>query len=337
MSSDRHRAAGAATLMLAALAAGAAAAAEPLVPDRPLLAYHESWYERPASSGVATTLAIIPGYVNMVALAFVRPDLTYAGDLNLSDTGLQYQFTGAVLRDAVALLKRRHPGTRVLLSVGGATYTNWHGLDEAAVARLVRDLGADGVDVDLEPAAPQCAAGSAGKVRCLSDARWRDAVRRLRAALPRPMLLTVPGWSVGAYGEGEWRNAPPASPYTGMMLSLLRSPEAEAIDLVSIMAYDAGPSFDPWQAFRAYRHAWAGPLALGVQALPSEAGGPRTTAAQAEALARRVADEPQAGVMLYPLLSRPPGTVGPDNPDGRLLAQALCRGLGKDGCERSLP
>ncbi|WP_207482937.1 glycoside hydrolase family 18 protein [Arenibaculum pallidiluteum] len=321
----------------AGLPADTASAGETGVPARPFLVYHESWYERPATHGAATTLSILPAYMNMVALAFVRPDLVYAGGLDLQGTGLQYQFTGTVLRDAIAILKRDHPQTRVLLAIGGATYTNWRRLDAEAVARLVRDLGADGVDIDLEPPPPQCAADAAGKVRCLSDGVWLGAVRLLRAALPRPYLLTVPGWSVGAYGEGEWRNEPPASPYTGMLLPLLNAPEAASIDLVSIMAYDAGPSFDRWQAFRAYRQVWAGPLALGVQVRTDAAAEPSITAAEAEQLARRVADEPRAGMMLYPLLARPPGAVGPENPDGRLLARALCRGLGSDGCEQSLP
>ena len=273
----------------------------------------------------------------MVALSFVRPDAVYPGRLDLKGTGLQYGFSGAVLKDAIALLKQRQPETRVLLAVGGANYANWGALDLDAIVRLVRDLGADGVDLDYEPEVPGCSVKPPGRVRCLSDAAWQDLVARFRSAFPRPLLLTVPGWSIGAYGEGAFQNAQPRGRYTGSMLNLLRSPQAQDIDLVSIMAYEAGPTFDPWQAYQAYRQVWSGPLALGVQVPPSQLGGPTYTVPLAEQLARKVAQDARGGMMLYPLLGRPPGTVGPDNPDGRMLSQALCRGLDLPGCEQALP
>lgn len=307
------------------------------LPPRPLMVYHDSWYERPATGAGATTLASLPSYMNIVALSFVRPDLVYPGQLDLTGTGLQYGFPGTVLRDAIALLKKRQPGTRVLLAVGGANYVNWRSLNLDALVRLVRDLGADGIDLDFEPEVPGCSVRASGRVSCLSDAAWQDLVGRFRQAFPRPLLLTVPGWSIGAYGEGAWRDAQPRGRYTGAMLGLLRSPQAQSIDLVTIMAYEAGPSFDPWQAFQAYRQVWGGPLALGVQAPPSLSGGPTYTVPMAERLARQVAADPRGGMMLYPLLGTPPGAVGPDNPDGRSLAQALCSGLELGGCDRSVP
>lgn len=86
----------------------------------------------------------------------------------------------------------------------------------------------------------------------------------MRAALPRPALLTVPRWSVGAYGEGAWAQAEPRSPWTGSMLALLRSPAGAMIDLVSLMAYDTGPRLDPAKALAAYRAAWPGPVLMGA-------------------------------------------------------------------------
>lgn len=314
---------------------GGAARADAL-PPRPLMVYHDSWYERPAAGPAATTLAAMPGYVSLVALSFARPDLRYRGNLDLSETGLQYGFSGAVLRDSIALLKQRDPDTRVVLAVGGSAYTRWDGLNLDGIARLVRDLGADGVDLDFEPESPGCFQVTADRIACRSDAQWIGLLARFRKALPRPLLLTVPGWSIGAYGEGPWRDAQPRGSRTGMMLNPLRAPEAAGIDLVSIMAYEAGPSFDPWQAYQAYRRVWKGPLALGVQVPPSQHRDPPITAASAEGLARRVAAD-GGGMMLYPMLARPPGAVGPDNPDGRLLAQALCRGLARQGCADALP
>lgn len=55
-----------------------------------------------------------------------------------------------VVKGAIALLKRRNPRTRVLVSVGGATYNGWNRLNATAIAAFVRVFGLDGVDVDYE-------------------------------------------------------------------------------------------------------------------------------------------------------------------------------------------
>jgi hypothetical protein len=336
--SSRHRLAAA---LLACLAlAPRLAAAEDAAPRRPFLAYHESWFERPATGPAATTLAMVPDYVSIVALAFVKPDLVYAGGLDLAGTGLSYRFPGTVLRDAIRQLKHWSPGTRVVLSVGGSGYAEgWRGYNPQALGQLVRDLDADGVDLDYEAAEAACARDrDTGRIACATDATWRDLVARTRAALPRPFLLTVPAWSTGAFGEGKWRDAPPGGSYTGVMLDLLRSPLAREIDLISIMAYDAGPSFDPVAAYRAYRDVWPGPLALGLPVAPSLHGGPQWDLPQvAQRFAAITGQDPAAGAMLYGLLARQPTAPTAERPDGRGMAQALCRALALPGCEVSLP
>lgn len=47
-----------------------------------------------------------------------------------------------------------------------------------------------------------CAAGEDGSELCPSEAQYVDVVRALRAALPRPLLLTAATWTVGAHGLG---------------------------------------------------------------------------------------------------------------------------------------
>ena len=236
-----------ATAWAACLALTLASAAVGNEPKRPFLAYHASWYEVPATSGDATTLARLPGFIDTVLLGFAKPDMAYKGDLDLSRTGLQYPFPGRVLKEAIGVLKTRHPGTRVLIAVGGSGYNGgWGRLDDSAIGRLGRDLGADGIDIDYEPPSPGCRR-EREQVVCASDRTWIDLVKRFRVVLPRPAVLTVPGWSVGAYGEGDFAQDPPRSPFTGVMLGLLRSPVAREIDAISIMGYDAGPSFD-WRA-----------------------------------------------------------------------------------------
>lgn len=320
-------------LAWALLTTGPAARAESALPARIVMGYHESWWEVPAVNAQATRLAALPGYVNMVALAFARPDAQYLGALELAGTGLQYPYSGKVLRDSVRLLRQRQPGTRILLSVGGATYTNWHRLNEAALARLVADLALDGLDIDFEPTEPGCRPEAGGRIRCASDALFRTVVARLRAALPRPAILAISGWSVGAYGEGRHDDARPRSPYTGMALSLLRAPEAQALDLVSIMAYDAGESFEPWRAFEAYRQHWPGPLLMGLR-VPYPAPDRLETV---QRLAGQVLDDPQGGLMVYSLSGIPQGETGPHNPDPQSVVRMICRQLTLPDCHENLP
>lgn len=318
-------------LLLALLSCGGAG-----VPPNVIVVYHDSWNEIAAAGPAATSIAALPGYLSIVNLAFVKPDLRYAGDLDLSRTGLEYTYSGTVLRDSIALLKQRQPRTRVLLSVGGAAYHTWRNLNEAAIGRLVRDLGADGVDIDFEPPHPDCAAGPDQAIHCRTDAFWQALIRRFRTVLPRPALLTAAVWSVGAYGEGAFQASRPHSRYTGFMLSVLRSPAASQLDLLSIDAYDAGPDYDPLEAFRAYRAVWHGPLALGLEIRRRGGSGPFFSPAQAETLARSVVRD-GGGMMLYPLLAVPEGSKKPDAEDGRALSMAMCRGLGLRGCDSPPP
>ncbi|PWR25484.1 glycoside hydrolase family 18 protein [Zavarzinia aquatilis] len=320
-------------VVLAGLFGGTAARA---AEARPFVVYHESWLERPATGAIATTLAFMPAYANTVVLAFARPDMIYPGQLDLGATGLEYQFGGPILRDAIAILKRDNPGVRVLLGVGGDGYKEgWPAYDPVAAARLVADLGADGIDLDYEPPRPDCRpSGEAGRIACASDPIWRDLVRRTRAALPRPAMLSIPVWSVGAYGEGDYAAARPVSPYTGVMLDLLRSPEAAEVDLLSIMSYEAGPDFDPRQAFRAYRHYWQGPLTIGinvVSSIPGDDWSPPRIEAILSDLATPA--DPGAGAMLYAALQR----TSDGSANGRRKLQDICRGLGLSGCDATLP
>lgn len=328
--------------ILLAILAGLTPARADSLPAGPLvMGYYESWAELPVAVPQATRLAALPGYLDIVALGFVRPDAVYAGGPSLQGTGLQVPFEVPVLRQAVAALKRRNPAARVILSVGGATYTPyWKDYDPPAIARLVAALGLDGIDLDYEPESPLCRPGEVqgrGTMVCATDSAWADLIRRTRAAMPRPALLTVPGWSVGAYGAGAFRDDPPFSPYTGSMLWLERLPEAREIDLVSIMAYEAGSQFDPLRSFAAYRAIWPGRLLLGIRA---PAGGPQDPAASVATLERwtkSISTDPLGGLMIYASTGEAPGGATPALPDGALAGRAICAALGRPGCPRPAP
>ncbi|UDQ91861.1 hypothetical protein LJE71_07640 [Xanthobacter autotrophicus] len=306
--------------------------------EGPFLAYLTSWTEVATTVPAQTRLARLPGYITHVALGFAKPDLVYKGDLDLSGTGLLFPFSGAVLKQAIVLLRQRNPATKVLVSVGGWNHFGWDNRNMAALALLVKDIGADGVDLDYETPDAGCIHTPRGTIACADDARSIAVLRDLRSVLPRPYAVTVAGWSVGAYGDGPYFAAEPRNgPFVGMMLALLRSPEAAGIDLVSVMAYDAGPTFRPDQAFRAYRALWKGPLALGFQVLPPENGGPRTSLEGIARLLAGLGDDPKAGAMLYAIGLTPPGPPGPDNPGYASFALAICASLNLADCAAPMP
>jgi chitinase len=85
------------------------------------------------------------GYVNAVMVSFAKPDCTYTkGSLSLQGTGLDFSSDGQVVADAIAALKAAQPNTRVLLAVGGATYTGFSAMNTKCIKDIVDDFGFDG-------------------------------------------------------------------------------------------------------------------------------------------------------------------------------------------------
>lgn len=77
-------------------------------------------------------------------------DASYAGGIIWQGTGVQFSSNADVVKGAIAILKQKNPATKVLIAVGGATYTNWAGMNTAAIKKFVDDFGLDGVDIDYE-------------------------------------------------------------------------------------------------------------------------------------------------------------------------------------------
>jgi chitinase len=266
----------------------------------------------------------LPGYVNVIDLSFARPSMAYAaGSLSLSGTGIDVPYDGPTLKDAVTALHQNKPGSKVLLSVGGATFTDWASLDAAAIAAFVTDFGLDGVDIDYEPAAPSCAS-NAGQVTCTSDAEYVGVVNSMRAALPRPASLSIAAFSVGAYGEDRWAAAPPAgSAYMGIALAVLEE-AGSAIDWVNVMSYDASDAYDPVQALEAYQHYFPGPIVMGIEVPPEAWGGHVETVAEIDALADAVNAKGAAGLMLWSIQKEGPAQE---------FATEICTKLGLADCQ----
>jgi chitinase len=295
----------------------------------------------PSPAGKDTPLAKLPGYVNIVNIAFMRPDASYAaGSFKLAGTGVEPAYwavadSGQIMRDAIAELHRNNPETLVMISVGGATYFNWGAFNPETVAAFVGDMGLDGVDLDFEPgdASVHCTQ-SMGKMSCLSDKTFVDIVARMRAAMPRPKRLSMAAWSVGAFGEDRWIDAQPPSEFRGMALALLRSSAAPALDWVNVMSFDAGPTYNPVEALSAYQNYFCGPVHMGVEVPPEAWGGHVYTLTEVRALADAVTAQKGGGMMMWEL--HKPGGGTESNPSAQLMATAVCEKLGLGSCSDPL-
>ena len=202
----------------------------------------------------------------------MKPDCQYNGNLDITGTGFQFTSKGSVLKASVIALKQKHPKTKVLVAIGGASYSNWAGLNETAIAQLIADFGLDGVDLDYEPDNTVCSAKN-GNVTCTTDSQFIDIVTRVRKALPSPYLLSVVTKATGAYGYGNFVNSLPKGSHSGESVNMLLSPIAKSIDWINVMAYNAGTSYNPIEAFQAFQSLLPGKVVLGVEVPPESWGG----------------------------------------------------------------
>jgi len=290
--------------------------------------------EKNARKPEDTGLAKLPSYVNIVNIAGMNPSSTYLGDLNLKSCGIDLPYSGKKAKQAIAILKQRNPETKVFISLGAPSEEAWINLNETSIIRLVQDLGLDGVDIDYGPSVPGCVQHD-GDVSCKTDAHYIEIIKRLRAALPRPYLLTAAAWSIGAYGQGNYQDSLPKGNYTGLSVNMLRQ-VGEDLDIVHIMSYDAGNTYDPIEAYRAYSSLYKGKITIGVEVPPEAWGGHTYTMSQVNSLAEFVNKRGAAGLMMWSLQKEPSGPVTDDNPDCQLIAQGACLKLGLLNCNDPL-
>ncbi|MEH1874159.1 MAG: glycoside hydrolase family 18 protein [Nostoc sp.] len=310
--------------------------AYPKKSEKTFVGYYQSWSEQWTSSPQQIQLANIAPYVNRVIVSFMKPDAIYTkGNYNFTGTGLEFAADGKVVKDAITLLKKHNPKTKVLVAVGGQTYTNFAQMNPQAIANIVKDFGFDGVDIDYEPTNVQCSSLN-GKVFCTSDAEFRSVVREIRQVLPKHYLVTAAVWSIGAYGEGQWANAQPQGEKTGMTVNLLRSPESKMIDQLHIMSYDAGITYNPQEALAAYQNYFKGKVVMGVQVPPEAWGGNVYTLTKVRDLAQVVIKKNAAGLMLWSLQKQPEGTPSDDNPTAEMIAKTACQVLLRCNCQQPL-
>jgi len=319
---------GAAAISLIAitLSSGATHGVANDMPGRPciLAAYLPSWSASAHGTSADVDISQLPNYVNVIYLAFMRPDASYSSQSGFLGTGLEFPYPVSVLKDSIAALKARRPSVKIFASLGGDTYSRWDKLNVQAIAEFVHDLQLDGVDIDFEPAAANCGKKD-GSVVCDSDSTLVETIRALRSALSPSALISLTIPSVGAYGEGPWEHAGPhGGANYGVALAALRDRSIySSIDHVSIMAYDAGPDYQPLRAYRAVRSYYSGPILIGFTPPPEAWGSHAYSIVEAQTVLRAALLEGAAGAMLFHLKKNAGGSATPERPDAELLGKAL--------------
>ncbi|STX28299.1 chitinase [Legionella beliardensis] len=295
------------------------------------------------TDGAQTNLANLPSFVNVVNLAFMKPDASYAkSSFDLTTTGLGFNYSGTVLKTAIATLRAKQPTTKILISVGGASYgANWSKLNVDAIANFVTDFGLDGVDIDFEPTNPGCALGADAQIHCAIDTAFQSYVTKLKAALPATAIISVAGWSNGAFGEGSWKQSPPANAYRGIMIPLMRSPAATAINMINVMSYNAGSQYNATDALDAYNQYFKGQVNLGVAVPPEVDSSHVYDLCSVLSLSRQVITKANTnnkapGLMLWSLQKTPTGDVSHTNPNATLISQVICERLNLFNCDQVL-
>jgi len=268
-----------------------------------------------------------------VVVSFLRPETSYSGGLTFQGTGLDFSSNPSVVKDSISLLKKRNPGVKVLIAVGGATYTNFKDLNAQGIKKFVDEFGFDGVDLDYEPTSADCTINQAkDSITCATDQEYIDSVKKLRAAMPRPYILSNAPWSVGAYGLGNWANAQPASQYTGVAINMLKQ-VGDQLDLLNVMSYDASNAYSPIEAFEAYSHYFKGDIAMGVEVANEAWGGHVITMTEVDELANAIlsSNRPTNGMMLWSLQKR-----ADQGPTAEQISQRICNLFDFPSCSCTL-
>jgi hypothetical protein len=239
-----------------------------------------------------------------VYLAFAQPNFAWSGITSNTWTGTGLNFTAAPQDVAQAIRLLHNAGQRVVLSVGGATYTaGWGTLaadagkaigastapTKTALAQFLVDLKIDGLDVDYEVDGADSATVSqyAQAIQVM-----REAVDAATALDGRVRVLALAGWSTGADYTAQATN--PSNPnqisYWGGSAGRERLTFATTVpsgayagkqvggllNILNVMSYDAGyQHYDPALAYDEYRKLLPSTVAVsgGLEIPPESWGG----------------------------------------------------------------
>jgi chitinase len=294
--------------------------------------YYQSWSANWQSNPAALSLANIPSYVSHILIAFADPRTNYqAGSNTFGGTGLQFSSDFSVVKNAISIGKQKNPNQIFLLSFGGATYP-WQNANYLSIIALMNDLGADGIDIDLENQ-PTCSGVNTDNLSCNTDQTIIDIITNLKSNMPSGKLLTAAAFSVGAYGTSNFPTTKygPGSAYSGMWVNPLKAVGSK-LDKLFIMSYDASPVYSPTDAFNAYKSIYPnGQLYLGLEVPPEAWGGYVLTVDDAKKFASYVQNNNGNGVFIWSLEKNNGST------NSMTFLQPICLLYGLNDCDKNIP
>ena len=301
------------------------------LPKKLYIGYFPTWTSSNLVYGKIDLITKVPAYINVLNIAFMKPDCQYNGNLDITGTGLLFTSAGIVFKNSVAALKAKNLGTKILISIGGASYNNWAGFNEQAIANFIKDFGLDGVDLDFEPDSSSCSTVN-GVFSCTNDAQFIDIVTRARKAVPSPLLLSVIGKHTGAYGYGAFENSLPKTSNGGTAVNLLKSPIAQSIDWINVMAYNAGTTYNSSEALLAYNSLLPGKIVIGAEVPPEAWGTHAISVSETTNLADFVNNNNGLGIMIWSIRKIPTGTPSDANPNAQMISDVVCPKFGLQNC-----
>jgi outer membrane biosynthesis protein TonB len=239
-----------------------------------------------------------------VYLAFAVPNFAWSGLTNNTWTGTGLSFSAAPQDVAQSIRLLHNAGQRVVLSVGGATYSSgWAALAadagkpmgtgtapiKTALAQFIVDMKIDGLDVDYE-----IDGTTAANITQYAQAiqAMREAVDAATAMDGRSHLLALAAWSTGADYTAQSPN--PTNPalisYWGGSAGRERmtfitkvasgsyagSQVGTLLNVANVMAYDAGyQHYDEVLAYDQYRQLLPSSttVSMGLEIPPESWGG----------------------------------------------------------------
>ena len=266
--------------------------------------YFESWSSTWTNDPNNLDLAQLSSPISIVNLSFVQPACAYvAGQKTWQGTGLNFSQDFWVVSAAIQILRKK--GIKVMLSVGGGSYWSDPNVifNPSNCVALMKDLGCDGIDLDWE-------------VGEKYDYQLTDAIKNLKPLMPSGTFISFAGTSTGAFGKtGNGDN------YKGMNIHAMTN-QGGNVDWINIMAYDAGPNYDPIGALECYRIYYTGPLLLGFEVGDMAWGGYKITLRDVVNWScRTLKESPKNGIFIWAYHKDPAGT--PSVQDIITIASAL--------------
>ena len=173
----------------------------------------------------------------------------------------------------------------------------------------------DGIDIDYEAPEPN------GDV-------LNSVTEKLRNALPDNKELTLAAMHVSAYGRDEWVHSQPTnSVWTGFLHEIL--PALTRVNMINVMSYDAGISYDAKEAYNAFSFYYNGVIAMGMQVPPEAWGSHIWTVDKVNAVAEQLLQTQKDGFMLWSMHKDNDEVSDTDLnfPSANLLATSACNSL----------